>query len=299
MRYVTIQEYSQLNSLSERQVYNLIKEEKVLSYKINNSTLIKYNEKNDKAVCSVVSLVNSKGGVGKTTSAVHLSAYMSLCGLRVLLIDTDHQDNCRDFFNIKDVQCSLLDFFMKNKKLEDCITPTDILGLDIITNDSEMAFYVEDINNINMLSEAISEIRENYDFILLDNNPAFDRASKNSLVASDYVLIPAQANYLGFKGINALVEKVIQTIDTETTKILGIFATMYEGQTKVAQSHFSKFSEALSELFFSVSIPKDVRLVETPEVGKTIFTHAPRSRGAMAYKDLVLEMLCRIGEEDE
>jgi ATPases involved in chromosome partitioning len=246
-----------------------------------------------------IAIANQKGGVGKTTTAVNLSASLAANDLRVLLVDSDPQGNSTTGLGIRKdpEQLTLYDALVGDRPLEDVIRPTEFDGLDIVPADKNLvAANVELVdleNRESRLRQRLNSVRKRYHYILLDCPPALDLLTLNALVAADSILIPIQCEFFALEGISQLMDTVDRIRDSfhHSLAIEGILLTMYDDRTNLTRQVADDLKEFFGDDVFKTVIPRSVRLAEAPSHGKPILYYDVRSRGAESYIKLAKEIL--------
>ncbi len=249
----------------------------------------------------VFAFANQKGGVGKTTSAVNLSAYLARGGYRVLLVDSDPQANATSSLGLPalELPLSLYDVYIGRVPLEDTVLHTNERNLDVVPAHPDLAgLEVELVHTPQrefVLKKALEGVREAYDFIFIDSPPSLGLLTVNALVAVTHgVLIPVQTEYLALEGLGRLWETIslVRERLNPFCHIAGVILTMYDARTKLAQHVVDNVKHVLGDRVFETIIPRNVRLGEAPSYGETILHYAPHSAGAKAYRQLA-EEFCR------
>jgi chromosome partitioning protein len=243
--------------------------------------------------------VNQKGGVGKTTSAINIGAYLAEVGKSVLLVDFDSQANLSSGVGIsgKGAKPGVYELIAALAPLEAVIRQTPMPGLSVIPADMDLSgAAVELIDQEErdfFLAKALEPARKNYDFILIDCPPSLGVLTVNGIAAADSVLIPMQCEYFALEGLSHLLQSVkrIQKNLNPNLEIGGIFFTMYDPRTKLAQQVVKEVSAYFTNKVFSTIIPRNVRLSEAPSHGLPISKYDPLCSGAKAYKSLAQEVL--------
>ncbi|ACO34519.1 MULTISPECIES: AAA family ATPase [Acidobacterium] len=253
----------------------------------------------------VLAVVNQKGGVGKTTTAINLSAALALEGLPTLLIDCDPQANSSGGLGIArdDERKSTYDVLIGECTLEEATLPTEIPTLSVVPSSKNLiganVELIQQEQRAFKMKQALDAVREKYTYILLDCPPALDLLTLNSLVAADGLLVPMQAEYFALEGISELMHTLerVREAFNEKLQIEGVLLTMYDDRTNLAQQVTENLRGFFQEKLFQTTIPRNVRLAEAPSYGKPVALYDPRSRGAETYQALALELLGRHGIE--
>ena len=249
----------------------------------------------------ILGVVNQKGGVGKTTTAINLAACLSLEGLKVLLVDCDPQANASSGLGLQrdDNRHSIYDVLVGNASAEQVILPTEIDHLWVLPGSKNLTGANVELTGAEdravRLRKALAPIKDNYDLVVLDCPPALDLLTLNVLVAANSLVVPMQAEYFALEGISELIstlERVRAAFNPEIT-IEGVLLTMYDDRTNLAQQVTETLREYFQERLFRTVIPRNVRLAEAPSYGKPIALYDGRSRGSEAYFELAGEYLAR------
>lgn len=250
----------------------------------------------------IVVIANQKGGVGKTTTAINLSAACAMQGKKVLLIDLDPQGNTSlSFVEPSDIEQSAFELFTEvNQPLDTLIYPTSIKKLDIIPSKINLAKLeaklVGDFDAIFRLRDRIEQIRSNYDLIFIDTPPTLGLITVNALVAATYVLIPIQSSYFALEGTDDLLETIekVRSRPNPELELLGVVVTLFDKRTALSKDVETQIREVFGEKAFKTLINRSVRLEESPAHKETIFTYSPKSSGASEYQNLSKEVMKRV-----
>lgn len=248
----------------------------------------------------IISVVNQKGGVGKSTTAVNLGAYLAHMGKYVLIVDLDPQGNAssglgHDIANMKGTYEAIAGVH----PAKELIAKTDHDGLHILIANQNLAGasveLVSELNRERKLHQALLEVRNDYDYIIIDNPPSLGLLTINGLVASDSVLIPVQAEYFALEGLGQLMQTVqlIQESIKPELKIIGAVITMFDPRTKLSRAVLEELYRHFPDKIFRSVIPRTVRLAEAPSYGKSIIHYDPSGKGSKAYERLAKEFLQR------
>jgi chromosome partitioning protein len=248
----------------------------------------------------IISVVNQKGGVGKSTTTVNLGAYLAHLGKYVLIVDLDPQGNAssglgHDIASLK----GIYEVIAGQHKAKELIEKTNHDGLDILIANQNLAGasveLVSELNRERKLHQALLEVRNDYDYILIDNPPSLGLLTINGLVAADSILIPVQAEYFALEGLSQLMQTVgmiKESIKPELT-IAGAVITMFDPRTKLSRAVLEELYRHFPEKIYRSVIPRTVRLAEAPSYGKSILHYDPNGKGAKAYERLAKEFLQR------
>ncbi len=251
----------------------------------------------------IISVVNQKGGVGKTTTAVNLSAGIGKLGKKVLIVDADPQGNTTSAYGIDKgkLTYSVYDLLIGKIKAEAAIIQTKFEGVDIIPCNMDLAGAEVELISIDgreaQLKNALCLVKPDYDYIFIDCPPSLGLITINSLCASDSVLVPIQCEYFALEGLSQLIGTVrqVKRIYNPRIEMEGILLTMFDGRLNLTQQVVSEVKKFFPRELYSTTIPRAVRLSEAPSHGKPIQYYDPRNKGCRAYDDLAAEFIKRNG----
>ncbi|MFH1175374.1 MAG: AAA family ATPase [bacterium] len=246
----------------------------------------------------IISLVNQKGGVGKTTTAINLAAYLAKLGKFVLLLDLDPQSNATSGIGLKtDRDDGFYQVLADQIHLKDAIKRTAISGFDILPSSSQLAGARVELINMQerefKLREILADIRNLYDYVIVDCAPSLDILTVNGLVASDSVMIPIQSEYYALEGLGQLLQTVelIKNNLQPNLEILGAVITMFDKRNNLCRGVAKEVQRYFPGRVFSSIIPRCVDLAEAPSFRQTIVEFNEHSKGAKAYRQLAQEII--------
>ncbi len=253
----------------------------------------------DYKVVKVISIANQKGGVGKTTTSVNLSACLAHLGKKVLLVDIDPQGNATSGIGIEkaDVNQCVYNVLVDDVEAKNVILNTAIPNFDIIPATIQLAGaeieLVPTISREVRLKRALDTVKGNYDYILIDCPPSLGLLTLNSLTASDSIIIPVQCEYYALEGLSQLLSTVrlVQKHLNKNLAIEGVLLTMLDARTNLGLQVIEEVKKYFQDRVYKSIIPRNIRLSEAPSHGKPIITYDPKSRGAEVYLELAKEVI--------
>lgn len=247
----------------------------------------------------IIAVANQKGGVGKTTTSVNLSACLAHIGKKVLLIDTDPQGNATSGVGVNkgDVQKCIYDILIDDADVHEVIRKTKMENLDIIPATISLAgAEIELVSTISRevrMKHAIQEVKDRYDYIIIDCPPSLGLLTINALTASDSILIPVQCEYYALEGLSQLLStiRLVQKHLNESLTIDGVLLTMFDARTNLGIQVIDEVKKYFQDKVYRTIIPRNVRLSEAPSHGEPIIIYDARSRGAEVYLELAKEVV--------
>ena len=248
----------------------------------------------------IIAVTNQKGGVGKTTTAVNLSALVAESGKRVLLVDIDPQGNATSGLGKSDTDDNTVyEVLLGEAAARDAVVPTGFGGLDLMPTSIELAGAEIELVSVDkregLLKKALEDIKNDYDYIFIDCPPSLSLLTLNALTAADSVLIPIQCEYYALEGVGQLVNtvKLIRMKLNPDLKVEGILLTMFDARTNLCAQVVQEVRNHFRDEAFDTMIPRNVRLSEAPSYGMPIHLYDPRCAGAQAYRELAAELIER------
>ena len=247
----------------------------------------------------LIALTNQKGGVGKTTTAINLSAYLAEAGHKILLIDIDPQGNASSGLgiDIHSLQKTIYDILLEKYSCQEVILPTSYERLSILPANVHLSGIEVDITQMTdknfLLKKALKQIEEQYDYIIIDCPPNLGILTINALCVAKEAIVTLQTEYYALEGLTQLMKVInlIQQSENPNLTLDGILLTMYDQRTALAQQVVSDVREHFKEKVYSTIIPRNVKLSEAPSYGQFIGEYASDSAGALAYKAFSKEVL--------
>lgn len=246
----------------------------------------------------VIAIFNQKGGVGKTTTAMNLAAYLSLLGKKTLLIDFDPQFNATIGLGVKhEPHETAYHSIFANQPIERSIKPTSIFNFEIVPSSADLAGALVELTDIperhKRLRNVIASIRPKYDFILIDMAPSLSLLSVNGLVAADEILIPIQCEYYSLEGLNQLLQTIglVKNNLGHSLKIAGALLTMYDESQELSKEVAEEIRRRFPHYVYKIVIPRSSSLAEAPSFQRPVLLYDPRSPGARAYEELAKEVI--------
>ncbi|PID22429.1 sporulation initiation inhibitor Soj [Sporosarcina sp. P3] len=247
----------------------------------------------------IIAIANQKGGVGKTTTSVNLSACLAHLGKKVLLIDSDPQGNATSGVGVNkgDVQDCIYNMLIDDVPVRDVILATEIENLEIVPATISLAgAEIELVSTISRevrMKHAIQDIKDDYDYVIIDCPPSLGLLTLNALTASDSIIIPVQCEYYALEGLSQLLStiRLVQKHLNEALYIDGVLLTMFDARTNLGIQVIEEVKKYFQDKVYKTIIPRNVRLSEAPSHGKPIILYDPRSKGAEVYSELAKEVV--------
>jgi chromosome partitioning protein len=251
----------------------------------------------------IIAIANQKGGVGKTTTAINLAASLAVLECRTLIVDADPQANSTSGLglNPKEISQGIYECMVDEVAPKDAIVKNDLKFLDVLPSHIDLVGAEVEMVNIERreekMREALKNVRDDYDFIIIDRSPSLGLITINALTAADAVIIPVQCEYFALEGLGKLLNtiKIIQTRLNPKLEIEGILLTLYDSRTSLGNQVVEEVRTHFSQMTFKTIIPRNVKLSESPSFGLPVIVHDAESKGSISYLNLAHEVLAKNG----
>lgn len=248
----------------------------------------------------VISIVNQKGGVGKTTTSLNAATALAVMGKKVLAVDFDPQGNLSSGFGLNNSENNVYKMLVNGLDVNDCIYKTKIKNLDIITSNMDLSAFELDVYDKEerefFLKKKLYQVTDKYDYVIIDCPPSLSFLTINALCISDYVLVPLQCEFFALEGLSHLLETLDRIKGNFNPKlsILGVLLTMYDKRNRLTEQVENDVRSCLSDLVFDTVIPRNVKLTESTSFGVPTIIYDQHCAGSIAYINFVKEMVKKI-----
>jgi chromosome partitioning protein len=247
----------------------------------------------------IYAVANQKGGVGKTTTAVNLAACLADSGGPVLLIDLDPQANASSSLGIRGSDVTIAGVVLDGRPIRDAIQSTSIPHLDIVASESDLSGAAVELpgrsDREHILAAALSEVRADYEFIIIDCPPSLDLLAVNALTAADRLIIPVQCEYFALEGLSRLMETImaVRSRLNPSLGLGGLLLTMHDSRTRISGDVVAEVRRHFPDSVYQTVVPRNVRITEAPSFGEPVTTYDPTCAGALAYAAVAREVIAR------
>ena len=250
-------------------------------------------------MAKVISIANQKGGVGKTTTAINLAASLAVLEYKVLLVDSDPQANATSGagFDVRNIKTTLYECMLDEANPVDIILESEIPGFNLLPSNIDLVGAEIEILNLpnreKMMAKVIDQVRDQYDFVLIDCSPSLGLLTVNALTASDSVIIPVQCEYFALEGLGKLLNtiKIIQSRLNPELEIEGFLLTMFDSRLRLSNQVYDEVKKHFQQMVFDTIIRRNIKLGEAPSYGKPVVLYDADSKGSMNYLNLAREVL--------
>lgn len=250
-------------------------------------------------MAKIIALANQKGGVGKTTTAINLSASLAVLEKKVLLIDADPQANATSGtgFDLRNIKTSIYECLIDEVPAKEAIMNSEIEGLDLIPSHIDLVGAEIEMLNLNerekMLSKIIDQVKDDYDYVFIDCSPSLGLITVNALTAADSVIIPVQCEYFALEGLGKLLNtiKIIQSRLNTDLEIEGFLLTMYDARLRLSNQVVDEVKKHFQQMVFDTIIQRNIKLSEAPSYGKPVVLYDAESKGSINYLNLAKEII--------
>ena len=252
----------------------------------------------------IIAIANQKGGVGKTTTSINLSASLAAKGKKVLVIDTDPQGNTTSGFGIEknELENTIYELILGECSIRDCIISNIIKNVSVVPSNVNLAAAEIELIGVDkkeyILKNEVDYVKDDYDFIIIDCPPSLNMLTINSMTTADSVLVPIQCEYYALEGLSQLIHTIELVKDrlNNSLEIEGVVFTMYDARTNLSLQVVENVKDNLDQNIYKTIIPRNVRLAEAPSYGQPITIYDSKSAGAESYRLLAEEVINREGE---